>query len=126
MTGDRRADIRFLLHLPVEITGVNDSGLQFVEQSQIVDAGEMGCCFSMRNAVQQGAILGIEPLGPHSENLEDEYPRLFVIIWTEREGDRQMVGARCLLVDEFTDSCSSTDLSSSNDPGKGSDGRISK
>jgi hypothetical protein len=30
MTNERRMDERFLLHTPVEINGVDDSGLQFV------------------------------------------------------------------------------------------------
>jgi hypothetical protein len=108
MTGDRRADKRFLLHLPVEITGVNESGGQFVEMSRIEDAGGLGCCFSLQNAVQQGAILAIEPLGPDGENLEDEHPRLLVIIWAEPKGDRLMVGARSLLEGELTNSRCST------------------
>lgn len=118
MTGERRADKRFLLHLPVEITGVNESGGQFIEQTRIEDAGGMGCCFSLRNTVEQGAILGIEPLGPDGESLEDEYPRLFVIIWMGRKDVRLMVGARCLLEDEFTDSRCSTNWSHLKGPAK--------
>jgi hypothetical protein len=104
MTEDRRADKRFLLHSPVEITGVDESGIQFAEQSRLEDAGDLGCRFSLRNAVRQGTILGVEPLGPDGENLEDEYSRLFVIIWMEPTGDRLTVGARCLLEEELTDS----------------------
>ncbi len=118
MTGERRADKRLFLHSPVEISGVDESGVQFVELSQIEDAGDMGCSFSMRNAVQQGAILGIEPLGPEGENLADEYPRLFVIIWMERKDDRLRVGARCLLKDEFMSSDCSTSRFHSKVPGK--------
>jgi hypothetical protein len=104
MTEDRRADKRFLLHSPVEITGVDESGIQFVEQSRLEDAGDLGCRFSLRNAVRQGSILGVEPLGPEGEDLEDEYSRLFVIIWMEPNGDRLTIGARCLLEDELTES----------------------
>jgi hypothetical protein len=104
MTGERRADKRFLLHSPVEITGVDESGLQFVEQSRLEDVGDLGCRFSLRNSVQQGAILGVEPLGRDGENFEDEYSRLFIIVWREPQGDRLLVGARCLLEDELTDS----------------------
>jgi len=118
MTNERRADKRFLLHLPVEITGVDESGIQFVEQSRIEDAGGMGCRFSLRTAVQQGAILSVEPLGHEGEHLGDEYPRLFVIIWVEAKADRVSVGARCLQEGEFADSCSSTDVSSSKSPEK--------
>ena len=63
-----------------------NQGSSSSERARIEDASDMGCCFSLRNAVEQGAILGIEPLGPDGENLEDEYPRLFVIIWMRRKG----------------------------------------
>jgi hypothetical protein len=93
-----------LLHLAVQITGVDESGLQFSERSQLEDVGDLGCRFSLRNAVRRGAILGVEPLGSDGESLEDEYSRLFVIIWLEPKGDRSTVGARCLLEDDLTDS----------------------
>jgi len=111
MTSERRADKRLLLHSPVEITGVDDSGLQFAERSCLEDVGDLGCRFSMRNAVHQGGILGIEPLGPDGENIQDEYSRLFVIIWMERKGDCLTVGARCLLEEELSDAGFQTDRS---------------
>jgi len=118
MTDDRRADKRFLLHSPVEITGVDESGIQFVEQSRLEDAGDLGCRFSLRNVVRQSSILGIEPLGSDGKNLGDEYSRLFVIIWMEPKGDRLMVGARCLLEDELTDSSNHTNCFNSKVPAK--------
>jgi len=103
MTNERRADNRFLLHSAVEITGVDDSGLQFAERSRLEDVGDLGCRFSIRNAVHQGGILGVEPLGPEGENFQDEYPRLFAIIWVKRKGDRLTVGARSLREGELSD-----------------------
>jgi hypothetical protein len=103
MTVERRSYKRFLLHSPVEITGVDESGLQFAERSQLEDVGDRGCCFSIRGAVHQGSVLGVMPLGPEGENLPDEFPRLFVIIWVKRKGNRLTVGARCLQEDELFD-----------------------
>jgi len=103
MTDERRADKRFFLHSPVEITGVDDAGLQFAERSRLEDVGDLGCRFSMRNVVQPGEILGVEPLGPDGENLPGEYSRLFVVIWVKCRGDCLMVGARCLLEGELSD-----------------------
>lgn len=104
MIDERRADKRFLLHVPVEITGVDESGLQFSERSRLEDAGDIGCRFTLRNTVEQGGILGVEPLGPDGEKIEDEYSRPFLIIWMEPNGERFMVGVRSLLEDELTDS----------------------
>jgi len=111
MTDERRTDTRFFLHSQVEITGVDDSGFQFAERSHLEDVGDMGCRFSMRNVVHQGGILGVEPLGPDGENFPDEYSRLFVVIWVKCRGDRFMVGTRCLLEDELSDSGCHTNCS---------------
>jgi hypothetical protein len=92
-----------LLHSPVEITGVDESGLQFTERSRLEDVGDRGCRFSMRGAVRQGSVLGVMPLGPEGENLPDQFSRLFVIIWVKRKDNRLTVGARCLQEDELLD-----------------------
>jgi hypothetical protein len=103
MTNERRADKRLLLHSQVEITGVDETGRQFAERSRLEDIGDLGCRFSMRNAVHQGGILGVEPLGPDGENLQDEYSRLYVVIWVKCRGDHLTVGARSLREDELSD-----------------------
>lgn len=113
MMEERRTDKRFLLHSQVEITGVDDSGHQFAERSHLEDVGDSGCRFSMRNVVHSGGILGVEPLGPDGKNSPDEYSRLFVVIWVKCRGDRLMVGTRCLLEDELSDSECHTDCSPS-------------
>jgi hypothetical protein len=106
MTSERRAYQRFLLHSPIEITGVADKGLQFAERAYVQDVSDLGCRFALRNPVERGGILGVEPLGPEGEKLVDDFPRLFVIVWVKPKGDRFLVGARCLLEGELTDICS--------------------
>ena len=113
MINERRADKRFLLHSPVEITGVDDAGLQFAERSRLEDVGDLGCRFSIRNAVHQGGILGVEPLGANGETLPNEYSRLFVVIWVKRTGERLTVGARSLREDELSDAGFPTNCSAS-------------
>jgi len=103
MINERRVYKRFLLHSQVEITGVDGSGLQFAERSRVEDVGDLGCRFSMRGAVHQGSVLAVEPLGPNGENVLDEFPRLFVIVWVKRKGNRLTVGARGLREDELAD-----------------------
>jgi hypothetical protein len=114
MTIERRAYKRFLLHSPVEITGVDESGLQFAERARVEDVSDLGCRFSIRGAVHQGSVLGVTPLGPEAENLLDEFPRLFVIIWAKRKGDRLTVGVRSLREDELSDGGVHTVCSASN------------
>ena len=87
---------RFLLHSPVRITGVDKAGLRFAEQGRVEEVSDAGCRFSMRGAVHQGSVLAVEPLGPKGENLLDEFPRLFAVIWVKRDGNRLKVGAQGL------------------------------
>lgn len=103
MINDRRAYKRLFLHSQVEITGVDESGLQFAEQARVEDVSELGCRFSIRGAVHEGSILGVEPLGSEGEKLSDEFPRLFVVVWVKRKGDRLAVGARSLRQEERSD-----------------------
>ena len=103
MSSERRGDRRFLMHSTVEITGVDEAGLQFAERTQVEDVGDQGCRFTIRSAVHQGVVLGVEPLGPQGESLADEFPRLFVVIWAKRNGDGLSVGTRSLREDELSD-----------------------
>lgn len=103
MTDERRANKRFLLHSWVQITGVDESGLQFTERSRLEDVGDSGCRFSLLGAVHQGSVLGIEPLGAEGEDLQDEFPRPFVVIWAKRKGNRLTVGAKSLREHESSD-----------------------
>jgi hypothetical protein len=95
------------------ITGVDDAGLQFAEQSRLEDFGDLACRFSMRNAVHQDAILGVEPLGTDGQNFREEFSRVFTVIWVSRKNDRLMVGARSLREDELSDADNHTTCSAS-------------
>jgi hypothetical protein len=77
MTSDRRAYQSFLLHSPIEITGVEASRLQFVERTHVENVGDSGCRFTIRSNVHRGDIPGVEPLGPDGEKLAEDYPRFF-------------------------------------------------
>lgn len=116
MINERRAYKRLFLHSQVEITGVDQSGLQFAEHAAVEDVSDLGCRFSIRGAVKGGSILGVKPLGPEGENLSDEFPRLFVVIWVKHKGTRWAVGARSLREEELSDAGFSVNSSASNDP----------
>jgi hypothetical protein len=118
MINDRRAYNRLFLHSQVEIAGVDESGLQFAERARVEDVSDLGCRFSIRGAVHEGSILGVEALGPEAENLSDEFPRLFVVIWVKRKGNRLMVGARSLREDELSDAGIHANCSASKHPSK--------
>lgn len=103
MIDERRACRRISLHSHVEINGVDKSGLQFTERARVEDVSDLGCRFSIRGAIHEGSILGVEPLGPEGEELLDEFPRMFIVIWVKRKGNRLTVGARSLRAEELSD-----------------------
>jgi hypothetical protein len=113
MTDERRGDKRFLLHTWVQITGIDKSGLQFVERSRLEDIGDSGCRFSLRGAVPEGSVIGVMPLDQNGETLVNEFLRLFVVIRVKRKGKRVTVGARSLREDELSDGGSQTSFSTS-------------
>jgi hypothetical protein len=96
MNNERRAYQRFFLHSQVEIKGVDRSGLQFAERTRVEDVSELGCRFTLRGAVRPGSVLAVEPLGEGGENLADEFPRLFTVVWVKRNKRRLMVGAQSI------------------------------
>jgi hypothetical protein len=101
---ERRSEARLILHAPVEVSGIADSGEQFAERSNLEDVSALGCRFSVKNAVQSRVVLGIEPLGESGEKLTDEFPHLFVVLWVKPNGERLTVGARSFTEKELTDS----------------------
>jgi hypothetical protein len=113
MINDRRAYKRLFLHSQVEITGVDESDLQFAEFARVENVSDMGCRFSIPGPVHEGRILGVEPLGSEGENLLDEFPRLFVVIWVKRNENRLVVGARSLREEELSDSSFHSNYSAS-------------
>lgn len=73
MTDERRADKR------VQITGIDKSGLQFVERSRLEDIGDSGCRFSLRGQVPQGNVIGVMPLGRMARPLSMSFA---VCLWS--------------------------------------------
>jgi len=101
MWNERRADQRILARWTVEISGVDEAGMQFTERAQSIDASSEGCRFLLHSRVLPGGVIAVEPLGPNGENLADEFARLFVVVRTNSRDDLLEVGARSLLEDEL-------------------------
>lgn len=106
MKKDRRSDTRLVLHSPVAVTGIDEAGRQFTEQSRLENVSDQGCCFSIEREIPRAAIVSIEPLGPDGERFPDEYARLFVVIWVEYRNGRFSAGTRCLVERELSDESS--------------------
>jgi hypothetical protein len=102
MRNERRLDQRIFARWPVEISGVDDAGMQFVERTQSLDVSNLGCRFLLHNSVLPGQVIAVEPLGQNGENLADEFPRLFVVVRANSRDNLLEIGVRSLLESELT------------------------
>lgn len=102
MTNERRVDPRIPGRWPVEISGVDEAGAQFIERTQSIDISSQGCCFVLRSSVLPGQVIAVEPLGPHGETLADEFPRLFIVVRTKLRDDLLEIGVRSLQENELS------------------------
>ena len=93
---ENRAEKRFLVHVPVEVTEVDSEGHHTTERTFIEDVSDFGCRFSARGPVQQGDTVSLKVLGPNGKTLPGEEPRLFEIMWVARKQNGFTVGARVL------------------------------
>ena len=66
------------------------------ERTFIEDVSDFGCRLSTRGQVKQGDTVAVKILGRYGNNLMDEEPRLYEIMWVAPKGHGQTVGARIL------------------------------
>lgn len=104
MRAGRRENERLILHSPVKIAAIDDSGTQFCESARLEDVSDIGCRFSLRHRLQPGTVVALKPLGPAGEDSSTEPWRLFLVIWVRAASPRATAGVRCLLEHELRDS----------------------
>jgi PilZ domain len=92
----RKEERRILMHVPVEVTKKDGEGHEITERTYIEDVSDFGCRFTARGLVQQGEIIALKIIGPQGNNLPDEEPRLYEIMWVARKERGTTVGARLL------------------------------
>lgn len=93
---ERREARRILVHVPVEVTEIDGGGQPITERTFIEDVSDFGCRFSTRGPVKQGDTVAVKMLGPSGNNLPDENPRLYEIMWVAPKEHGATVGARVL------------------------------
>jgi hypothetical protein len=85
-----------LVNVPVAVTEIDGEGHQITERTFIEDVSDFGCRFSTHGPVQQRDTVTLKILGPNGNNLPDEKPRLYEIMWVARKEHGSTVGARAL------------------------------
>ena len=92
---ERRSEARrILVHIPVEVAEIDGDGHHITERTYIEDVSDFGCRFSAHGPVQQGDTIALKIIGPQGDNLPDEEPRLYEIMWIARKAYGSTVGAR--------------------------------
>lgn len=93
---ERRVDRRILVNIPVEISEVDGKRQPSMERTLIEDVSDFGCRFSTRGPVKQGGTVAVKIVGNYGNDLPDEAPRLYEIIWVAPKDHGSTVGARLL------------------------------
>ena len=91
---EKRAERRVLVHMPVEVTEIDGAASSMKERTFIEDVSDFGCRFSTRREVRQGDTIALKILGPHGNNLLDEQPHFYEIMWVAPKEHGFTVGAR--------------------------------
>jgi hypothetical protein len=91
---ERRTEGRILVHVPVEVTEMDGQGVPFVDRTFIEDVSDFGCRFSTRGPVKKGDTVAVKILGRYGNNLADEEPHLYEIMWVAARDHGSTVGAR--------------------------------
>jgi hypothetical protein len=78
---NRRAESRILVHVPVEVTVIDEQGQMVTDRTFIEDVSDFGCRFTTRGPVKQGDTVAVKILGKYGNSLSDEAPRLYEIMW---------------------------------------------
>jgi hypothetical protein len=91
---ERRTEKRILVHVPVEVNGVNSAGQSLSEKTFIEDVSDLGCRFSLRGLLHQGDTVTVRILGPTGESLPGEESRYYEIIWVAPKKQGVTVGAK--------------------------------
>jgi hypothetical protein len=93
---ERREAKRILVNAPFEVTEIDGEGHPITDRTFIEDVSDFGCRFSPRGPVKQGDTIAVKMLGFHGNNLPDEAPRLYEIIWVAGKDHGSSIGARVL------------------------------
>jgi len=93
---ERRVERRILVHVPVEVTEIDAEGQPITERTFIEDVSDFGCRFSTRVPIKQGDTVAVRALGRNGNNLPDEKPQLYEIMWVAPRDRGSTVGARLL------------------------------
>jgi hypothetical protein len=90
---DRRRERRIPLAFPVEVSGFDQNGRYFSEQTMTTDISESGCRFYLKIRVDRGAMVALKVVSRGGSKALPDRPLLFQVARVTQEGDGWVVGA---------------------------------
>ncbi len=84
---DRRRERRIPLAFPVEVSGFDQNGRYFSEQTMTADISESGCRFHLKIQVHCGAVVALKVVSRGNSKALPDRPLLFQVARVKQEGD---------------------------------------
>ena len=88
---NRRREPRLPLTFPIEVSGFDQRGRFFTEQTSCSDVGEASCSFRLRAEVDEEAVVAIRSFHWQNNNVLDSRPVLFQVARIEKEAEGWIV-----------------------------------
>jgi hypothetical protein len=93
---DRRKGKRLFLNYSIEIRGFDRAGRLFAAHVRTEDISESGCRLRTPLRLEHGDVITVKLNVPPGSGLPEEQPRLFEIVWVNRDENGCTAGARKL------------------------------
>ena len=91
---ERRRRKRLFLSFPIEISGIDRDGRQFLERTKTEDISESGCRLQTKIPLETGTIVTIKLIAPPAVRSPEEIPVKFEIVWVAPENEGWTLGVR--------------------------------
>jgi hypothetical protein len=93
---ERRRKKRLFLNYPVEISGIDCEGREFIERTKTEDISDSGCCVRTSVAVEKGSVLTVRLISPPAVLDSEEQVKQYEIIWSAQDDRGWTLGLKNL------------------------------
>ncbi len=97
----RRKGKRLPLSYPIEVSGIDHTGLAFTERTGTVDISQAGCRIMMKKKLERGDVVVIRVVARPDHQKPNDKATLFQVIWVSRHEEDWMVGLQRLQTDDI-------------------------
>jgi hypothetical protein len=94
---DRRMSKRLFLCFSIEISGVNENGMPFLEHTKTDNISDTGCRLALAVRLRPGDVVNIMLIVPAEANVPPESKHPFEVMWSFPIKEGWRVGARKMI-----------------------------